>query len=124
MCVFTLGVKDAFSAAHRLEDYHGKCEALHGHNYAVEALFCGNALGSDGLLIDFTILKGYLKTVSDGLDHRYLNELPFFRTRATSSENLAAYIFGQLKDLVKEEGVSLQEVRVWESDKAYAGYSE
>ena len=32
------------------------------------------------------------------------------------------YIFQELKDLVKEEGVSLTEVKVWESEKACATY--
>ncbi|MBW1659729.1 MAG: 6-carboxytetrahydropterin synthase, partial [Deltaproteobacteria bacterium] len=27
-----------FSAAHFLKDYHGKCEALHGHNWKVEVM--------------------------------------------------------------------------------------
>jgi 6-pyruvoyltetrahydropterin/6-carboxytetrahydropterin synthase len=86
MGMFTLCVKDSFAAAHRLIGYEGKCEDLHGHNFVVEAFFSGEKLGDDGLLVDFKILKDYLKDVLDNLDHKYLNEIPFFVERASSAE--------------------------------------
>lgn len=122
--MFTLYIKDTFSAAHRIDDYHGKCEALHGHNFKVEAFFEGLELGAGGMLVDFKILKGLLREVVSSLDHSYLNELDFFKDRAGSSEYIALYIYGQLKRLLKIDGVTLKEVRVWESDSAYAAYRE
>jgi len=80
-----LSVKDTFAAAHRLESYHGKCENLHGHNFSVEALFEGEQVNEEGMLVDFAILKGYLKEVLEELDHTFINEIPFFRERASSS---------------------------------------
>jgi 6-pyruvoyltetrahydropterin/6-carboxytetrahydropterin synthase len=122
--MFTLCVKDSFSAAHRLEDYHGKCEELHGHNFTVEAIFTGEKPRKDGMVIDFKILKNYLKDIIEGLDHKYINELKFFNERATSSEFIAMYIFMELKKLSNEAPVSVSEVRVWESETAWASYSE
>ncbi len=122
--MFTLYVKDTFAAAHRIEDYHGKCEDLHGHNFLVEAFFVGERLGRGGMLIDFKVLKNYLKDVLDTIDHKYINEIPFFRDRASSSEYIAMYIFGELKKLIGKEEVALKEVRVWESEKSYASYTE
>lgn len=122
--MFTLIVKDSFSAAHRLEHYKGKCEALHGHNYAVEAFFSGERLNKDGMLVDFTVLKTYLKGVLDTLDHKYINEVPFFREKTSSSEHVAVYIYGELKSRLKEEGVSLKEVRVWESESSCVVYGD
>jgi 6-pyruvoyltetrahydropterin/6-carboxytetrahydropterin synthase len=122
--VFTLCVKDAFAAAHRIEDYHGKCEELHGHNFQVDALFTGKEPGPDGMVIDFKILKGFLKEILDILDHKYLNELPFFKERASSSEYIAMFIFGELRIRTEGSGVTVKEVRVWESDKACAAYYE
>lgn len=122
--MFTLCVKDTFSAAHRIEDYNGKCEELHGHNFLVEVLFTGDSLGRGGMLVDFKILKNYLKNILDTLDHKYINEIPFFRERASSSEYLAVYIFNELKKLIKEKEVTMKEVRVWESEKTYAAYYE
>jgi 6-pyruvoyltetrahydropterin/6-carboxytetrahydropterin synthase len=120
--MFTLCVKDSFAAAHRLVGYEGKCEELHGHNFAVEALFSGEKLGDDGLLVDFKILKTNLKDVLDALDHKYLNEIPFFFERASSAEYIAMYIFGELEKQMKGGAAFLKEIRVWESEKAYAAY--
>jgi len=120
--MFTLCVRDSFAAAHRLEDYHGKCEELHGHNFKVEVLVQGEAIGEGGMLLDFAILKGRLKEILEELDHKYLNEIPFFKERASSSEYLALYIYDRLKVLLGSEVVILREVRVWESENAYAAY--
>jgi len=122
--MFTLSVKDVFSAAHRLENYHGKCEELHGHNFFVEAVFAGEKLGSGGMLVDFKVLKRYVKHVLDSLDHKYINEIDFFNERASSSEFIAMYIFQELKSVVKEKNIFLKQVRVWESEKACAAYEE
>ncbi len=121
--MFTLRVKDVFAAAHRLDSYHGKCEALHGHNFKVEAFFQGEGLNSEGMLVDFAVLKGHLKEVLAGLDHAYLNEIPFFRERASSSEYIALYIYESLRTLVAETGIDVREVRVWESENACASYT-
>jgi 6-pyruvoyltetrahydropterin/6-carboxytetrahydropterin synthase len=120
--MFALAVKDSFAAAHRLESYKGKCEALHGHNFTVEAIFEGEKIDGDGMLVDFAILKGYLKAVLSELDHTYLNEIPFFRERASSSEYIALFIYQRITELAKEQNASLTEVRVWESANSYAAY--
>ena len=120
--MFTLCVKDSFAAAHRLVGYRGKCEDLHGHNFVVEAFFSGEKLGDDGLLVDFKILKDYLRNVLDSLDHKYLNEIPFFIGKASSAEYIAIYIFGEVEKQMKEKEAIIKEIRVWESDRAYAAY--
>jgi 6-pyruvoyltetrahydropterin/6-carboxytetrahydropterin synthase len=122
--MFTLYVKDTFSAAHNIKDYNGKCEALHGHNFLVEALFAGEHLGKGGMLVDFKILKNHLKRILGTLDHKYINEIPFFMERSGSSEYLSMYIFNELKTMLKKKDITLKEVRVWESEKTYAAYSE
>jgi 6-pyruvoyltetrahydropterin/6-carboxytetrahydropterin synthase len=124
MAVFSLTVKEEFSAAHRLEEYGGKCEELHGHNYGVEIVVKGAELNRDGMLIDFAVLKGHLRAVLTTLDHKYLNEIDFFRERASSSEYVALYLFRELKERIGNEGAALREVRVWESGGACAAYSE
>ena len=117
-------VKDSFAAAHRLEEYHGKCEALHGHNFQVEAFFTGTTLDKEGMILDFKVLKGYLKQILELLDHKYLNEITFFQERASSSEYIAMFIFSSLSELVRGDPVSVKEVRVWESEKAGVAYYE
>ena len=120
--MFTLCVKDSFAAAHRLEAYHGKCENLHGHNFKVEAFFEGEQLNEEGMLVDFAILKGYVNEALSELDHKYINEIPFFQERASSSEYIAFHLYERLRTLLKEKSVSVREVRVWESEKVYAAF--
>lgn len=124
--MFTLFVRETFAAAHRLELYHGKCEALHGHNFRVEALVEGEEVGREGMLLDFAVLKAHLRTILADLDHKYINEIAFFAERAASSEYLALYIYERLRELLHDdpaaEGTAVREVRVWESDNAYAAY--
>ncbi len=60
--MFTLCVKDSFAAAHRLVGYKGKCEELHGHNFAVEIYLSGESLGNDGMLVDFKTIKATEKS--------------------------------------------------------------
>jgi 6-pyruvoyltetrahydropterin/6-carboxytetrahydropterin synthase len=74
------------------------------------------------MLVDFAILKGYLREVLSELDHTYLNEIPFFRERASSSEYIALFIYQRITELGQEQNASLTEVRVWESANSYAAY--
>jgi 6-pyruvoyltetrahydropterin/6-carboxytetrahydropterin synthase len=59
-----------FSAAHFIT-FAGKCERLHGHNYAVEVQLEGGLTG-DGYVYDFVELKRTVKALCDTLDHRFL----------------------------------------------------
>ncbi len=122
--MYTLFVRETFAAAHRIERYHGKCEELHGHNFRVDVLFEGERVGDDGMLVDFALLKGMLRQITAELDHKYLNEIPFFKETASSSEYVALYIYRRLKELAAQERAAVKEVRVWESDHAYAAYRE
>lgn len=86
-------VRDEFSAAHALRNYHGKCENAHGHNFAVEVCVEGGELDMEtGMLLDFKTLKSILKMALANLDHRLLNEAAPFLTANPTSENLAAHI--------------------------------
>lgn len=111
-----------FSAAHRLENFYGKCEALHGHNYKVEVFLAGERLDSAGLLVDFGVVKAHTRELLEELDHTYLNELPAFKGMSPSSENMARYIYERLAAKLNREGVAVRRVNVWESDTSCAAY--
>lgn len=118
-----LSVSLEFSAAHNLRGYRGKCEELHGHNWKVEAAVKGQTLDNIGMLVDFSDLKKVLKDVLAGLDHAYLNETEPFKKINPTSENIAAWIYGRLKKKFPKK-VSLSYVKVWETEKNCACYSE
>jgi len=59
-----------FSAAHFIT-FAGKCERLHGHNYAVDVYLEGE-LTKDDYVFDFVELKRIVKALCDTLDHKFL----------------------------------------------------
>jgi len=107
-----LRVRDEFSAAHYLPNYRGKCEALHGHNYAVEVFIAAEKLGEGGIAHDFAEIKARLKEVMP--DHRLLNDI----MESPSAELIARYIY---ENLVKFYP-GLIKVVVWENERQGAEY--
>jgi len=120
--MYEVKIVTQFAAAHRLENFYGKCEALHGHNWKVEVLLVGNTLDGTGLLMDFGVAKARTKEVLEELDHKYLNELAAFQDRNPSSENLACYLYERLGAVLNCDGVKIYRVNVWESDTSCASY--
>lgn len=120
--MFELKILSHFSAAHQLTMVAKKCENLHGHNWKVEVCVKGERLNGAGVLVDFGILKGYVKEIMGRLDHRFLNELPDFEKTPPSSENLAVYIAENLQAMIDVPGVAVSRVTTWESDDACATY--
>ncbi|MDD5137138.1 MAG: 6-carboxytetrahydropterin synthase QueD [Candidatus Omnitrophica bacterium] len=116
--MFEIKVKADFSAAHNLREYEGKCERLHGHNWAVEAVFRYKTLDRNGLAVDFKIAKAALKGAVEDLDHSYLNERPFFKKKNPTSENIAKFIYDSLRKKIR----SIYSVAVWENERSCAVY--
>lgn len=122
--MYTVRVKDGFCAAHRLNDYQGQCESLHGHNWKVEVTICGEYLQPNGLLVDFTIVKKILRAALSELDHKMLNEMPEFAKLNPTSENIARTIYNRFSNHPELGENRVTQVTVWESDNACASYIE
>ncbi len=120
--MYEIKIITSFSAAHRLENFYGKCEALHGHNWKVEVFLVGEKLDEAGLLLDFGAVKARTRELLEEIDHKYLNELPAFSHQNPSSENLASYLFQRLAAALNRDGVKVSRVNVWESDSSCASY--
>ncbi len=120
--MFELKIITQFAAAHRLRNFQGKCEQLHGHNWKVEVFVRADQLDSAGLVRDFGEIKSVTREVLNGLDHQYLNELPPFQQENPSSEHIARYLFQQLSPLLNDESARVNKISVWESDTSCATY--
>lgn len=118
--MYSIKVEANFSSAHNLRGYKGKCEQLHGHNWKIEVVVSKNKLDKLGMVLDFRFLKDKLNEIIEKLDHKYLNEIPYFKKVNPTSENIAKYIY----DSLKSEVLSLKSVTVWESDNSCATYCE
>ena len=122
--MYTLRVEGAFEAAHRVVDYPGKCDRLHGHNWVVEAAFRGTQLDDLGMLIDFKVAKKALAAVLDDYDHYYLNDIPPFSEGVNpTAENLARIIYERLAARAGT-GAELAALTVWESPKSSVTYTK
>ena len=120
--MYELKTVSRFAAAHQLRGYGGKCENLHGHNWKIEVYVKGEKLDKDGLLIDFKVIKRATQEIIDRLDHKFLNDLEYFKDTNPSSENIARYIFEVLGQALNNENVIVSRVTAWESDSACATY--
>ncbi len=115
-------VETGFSAAHRLENYRGKCENLHGHNWKVEITVESEQLDDTGLAMDFTELKAYAGEIMEKFDHKNLSDLPEFLRRNPTTENIARIIYELLEQKLESRNVSIYKVTVAESETSRAGY--
>ena len=113
--MYQLFVEEHFDAAHRLRNYRGKCENLHGHRYKVVVRVESEELDSSGLAYDFAQLKRYLREILAHFDHAYLNDVPPFDQIEPSCENLAATIYKELQPQLSGSPVTLASVEAWES---------
>ena len=116
--MYRIKVEAHFSSAHNLRGYRGKCEALHGHNWRVEVAVGKEGFDKTGMVADFKYLKKKLNQVLERLDHKYLNNILYFKRNNPTSENIARYIYDTLKPRVS----GLDSVTVWESENCAATY--
>lgn len=123
--IWRLTVRSEFCASHALRHYEGKCESMHGHNFAVEMVAEGDRLtGDTEIVLDFKVLKRELNAVLDTLDHKNLNDVPPFDSVNPSSENLSRHIWQQLAPRLAPYGVRLHAVTVSEKAAQSATYME
>ena len=130
---------------HRVLNHRSVCKGLHGHRYKAEICVEGDLVekkdaSEEGMVIDFAdIKKTAQKFIQEELDHAFMvwekdiELLEFFKNSkghkpvivpfTPTAENVAAYIFNQLKDKftdVFKTGLHLQSVKLWETPSSYA----
>ena len=121
---YTLRVVSDFAAAHSLRGYPGACANLHGHNWKLEVEVQARELDELGMGIDFKAIKKAAMEVSGELDHRFLNEVPPFDRINPTAENIAAYLYRRLSEVLNNERVQMSAVTLWETERACVRYTE
>ena len=108
-------IRTEFCYGHCLRDYVGKCANAHGHNAILEVSVTGAELPEftntkepgmvftntevPGMVVDFNILKNYIRNhITDILDHKFLNDVPYFHNNNPTAENMLLFILGVLTD--------------------------
>ncbi len=122
--MYEITIEAHFSAAHRLRQYDGECERLHGHNWKVQVSVASQKLNELGMVMDFRELKGKTNTLMDEFDHQYLNEVPPFTELNPTTENIARYIFDKLSKTINTDFIRVTRVTTWESETCWASYEK
>ena len=122
-----------FSYGHRLLNYEGKCRHLHGHNGVLEVDVASDTLDHRGMVVDFGDVRDVVKTwVDEQLDHRMLlckddplapllagtGEPLYLMDENPTAENIAKHIYEE----VQRQGLTVSEVRLWETSTGYVTY--
>ena len=139
--MYALKTQAHFDSAHFLYGYDGKCRNIHGHRWTIEVKIIGEELQKEGvqrdMLIDFGDLKREVKSLADFYDHSLIYETNSLKEKTLSAlqeenfclievpfrptaENFAKMFFDTLKD----KGLKISEVTVYETPENCAVYSE
>lgn len=105
-----------FDSAHFLPWHEGKCKNLHGHTYKMQVGVKGK-LNPNGIIMDFGDLKNIVNSVViEKHDHKYLNDI----YPNPTAEIMVLEIFASIKSLLKQIGIDLAFVRLWETPTSFA----
>lgn len=130
-------IKKTFHLAygHRLLNYKGKCENLHGHNGVVEVTLKTPELNADRMVMDFTELGAKMKTWLDAnLDHKVILAkadplAPLLQAQGQAccltdenptAEVLARLVYASARGL----GLPVHRVAFWETPTSMASYKD
>jgi 6-pyruvoyltetrahydropterin/6-carboxytetrahydropterin synthase len=94
--MFELSKQFRFEAAHTLQRQIDAepSRRIHGHSYRAEVTVRGAADPQTGMVIDLGLFERALADVRDGLDHRFLDEVPGLGP--ATMENLSVWIWRRL----------------------------
>lgn len=124
-----------FSYGHRLLNYEGPCQHLHGHNAKVEVELSSKELDSRGMVYDFSDINRVIKEwIDQTLDHTMLlrkddpfvpifteKKEPFYAMPVNpTAEAIARMIF----EFAKSKNFPVSCVTFWETNTSFATYRE
>jgi len=122
-----------FCYGHRLVGHSGKCRFLHGHNGLLEVDVDAEELDAMGMVVDFGEVRDLVKGwVDEHIDHRMVlsrndpvvpillesGEPLYLMDENPTAESLARHIFEKVSEL----GMTLSEIRLWETPSNLATY--
>ncbi len=121
--MFKLTVHSSFSAAHRLVDYSGACQRIHGHNWKVRATIASDQLDDLGMVMDLYELETILNSTLKKFDHYIINDIEPFTEINPTSENLAKFIYYDIKKQLSAP-IKMVQVELLETDDFSVTFAE
>lgn len=102
----------------------GGKEEPHGHTYHIEVTIAGTISEVNGFIIDFKDLKKILEDgILERMDHRLLNNIPYFKDKPTTIENILHYVWDAIMDQINDlrpGDAWLEKIRMWETPNSFA----
>lgn len=95
----------------------------HGHNYTLEMFVEGPIDRETGLVVNVTDLDVILREVTAPFDHHHISfDVPAFKDKVPTTENLVTYFFGQMKTSLAKlhPTLVLNRIRLYETDEIWA----
>jgi len=116
--------------AHRILNYKGKCENVHGHDMRVQVWISGEKDKDTGLLSDFKEIEDIVNDFDHSIALNKKDELvPHIKTKLIlidgepTCENISELLFTNLESLNKKNpSLEVEKVRVWENPRSYAEF--
>ena len=104
------------------KEVFGPDAKVHGHNYKLEVTVTGDINPDTGFLIDLEELSTIVnENVLSKLDHsQFEKDLPYFKNKQPSSENLVIFIWNEIYKYLKS--AKLHRIRIVETPTIYTDY--
>jgi len=133
--MYTITKEVYFCYGHRLMNHKGKCRHLHGHSVKASISIKQDELDEQGMVCDFSEVKEVVERyINQNLDHNFLlhKDDPIIPLLAQQKERfmaieehptaevLSKMIFRHLK----QQGLNVDQVVLWETASANACYRE
>ena len=96
----------------------------HSHRYRVEVRLTGRCLDAHGFLVDIDEVSALLSRLLEAYRDRSLNHLPDFQGLNPSIEHLCRILCRRLAGELHGRNLAAVTVQIWESDVAWAAYTE
>jgi 6-pyruvoyltetrahydropterin/6-carboxytetrahydropterin synthase len=96
---------------------------LHAHDYRIEVVLERAELDDRGMVCDLDVLEAALADVTATIRDVDLEVIRPADAEAVTVEVFARWAHGALAVPVRDQGVEVLTVRVWESPVAYGGYT-
>jgi 6-pyruvoyltetrahydropterin/6-carboxytetrahydropterin synthase len=122
--LFEVAYETTFCATHVLHEGGRPIEPQHGHDWRVEVVARGEALGRLGVVVDFEHLKEAVGGIARRFHYGDITTHPDFAGQSPSAEAVARYFFQEVRRAMGEAGERLVRVRVWEAPGCSATYFE
>ena len=122
--MYEIMIETGFSASHLVRGYPGDCAQPHGHNWKVRVYIRADHTNSLGMVIDFRRLKEITLELTEQLDHKPLNNLLPFAKENPTSENIARWLYRNLREKIDTADYYLWAVEVLETETSRVFYTE